>query len=170
MVGWYHRLNGHKFEQMPGDGEGQGGLACCSPWGCKVGRNWATELNWTLDRNLSETRTETLSNTPSRMRTLAHTHKQVYDNSVKWTASHSNPVSLRLPIMHTLHLQPCTWDVEVKHEDKPGPSFSLRFQLMSSVNSLPYVARPKQRVSRLKSRVRVCQGASVLSDFASHGL
>ena len=32
MVGWCHRLNGHEFEQAPGDGEGQGGLACCSPW------------------------------------------------------------------------------------------------------------------------------------------
>ena len=32
MVGWYHRLNGHKFEQAPGDGEGQGSLACYSPW------------------------------------------------------------------------------------------------------------------------------------------
>ena len=35
MVGWYHRLNGHEFEQAPGDGEGQGGLVCCSPWGHK---------------------------------------------------------------------------------------------------------------------------------------
>ena len=35
MVGWHHRLNGHEFEQTPGDGEGQGSLACCSPWGCK---------------------------------------------------------------------------------------------------------------------------------------
>ena len=35
MVGWYHRLNGHEFEQTPGDGEGQGSLECCSPWGCK---------------------------------------------------------------------------------------------------------------------------------------
>ena len=35
-VGWHHRLNGHEFEQALGDGEGQGGLACCSPWGCKV--------------------------------------------------------------------------------------------------------------------------------------
>ena len=35
MVGWHHRLDGHEFEQTPGDGEGQGGLACCSPWGCK---------------------------------------------------------------------------------------------------------------------------------------
>ena len=32
MVEWHHRLNGHEFEQAPGDGEGQGGLACCSPW------------------------------------------------------------------------------------------------------------------------------------------
>ena len=35
MVGWHHRLDGHEFEQVPGDGEGQGSLACCSPWGQK---------------------------------------------------------------------------------------------------------------------------------------
>ena len=35
MVGWHHQLNGHEFEQAPGDGEGQGSLACCSPWGQK---------------------------------------------------------------------------------------------------------------------------------------
>ena len=35
MVGWHHRLNGHEFEQIPGDGDGQGSLACCSPWGRK---------------------------------------------------------------------------------------------------------------------------------------
>ena len=29
MVGWHHPLNGHEFEQTPGDGEGQGSLACC---------------------------------------------------------------------------------------------------------------------------------------------
>ena len=33
MVGWYHQLNGHEFEQAPGDRQGQGSLACCSPWG-----------------------------------------------------------------------------------------------------------------------------------------
>ena len=33
MVGWHHQLNGHEFEQAPGDGEGEGSLACCSPWG-----------------------------------------------------------------------------------------------------------------------------------------
>ena len=35
MVGWYHQLNRHEFEQAPGDGEGQGSLACCYPWGDK---------------------------------------------------------------------------------------------------------------------------------------
>ena len=35
MVGWYHRLNGHEFEQALGDGKGQGSLVCCSPWGHK---------------------------------------------------------------------------------------------------------------------------------------
>ena len=34
MVGCHHRLNGPKFEQVLGVGDGQGGLACCSPWGC----------------------------------------------------------------------------------------------------------------------------------------
>ena len=35
MVGWHRQLNGHEFKQTPGDSEGQGGLACYSPWGCK---------------------------------------------------------------------------------------------------------------------------------------
>ena len=35
IVRWHHQLNGHEFEQAPGDGEGQGSLACCSPQGCK---------------------------------------------------------------------------------------------------------------------------------------
>ena len=36
MVGWHHQLNGHEFEQALGDGNGQGSLACCIPWGHKV--------------------------------------------------------------------------------------------------------------------------------------
>ena len=35
MVGWHHRLDEHKFEQAPVVGDGQGSLACCSPWGHK---------------------------------------------------------------------------------------------------------------------------------------
>ena len=46
MVGWHQWLNGHEFEQAPGVGDGQGGLACCRPWGCK--ESAVTEwLNWT---------------------------------------------------------------------------------------------------------------------------
>ena len=35
MIGWHHQLSGHEIEQTPGDGEGQGGLTCCTPWGCQ---------------------------------------------------------------------------------------------------------------------------------------
>ena len=35
MAGWHHRCNEHELGQTPGDGEGQGGLTCCSPWGRK---------------------------------------------------------------------------------------------------------------------------------------
>ena len=43
MVGGHHRLHGHEFEQTLGDREGQGSLACCSPWGCRVRYDLATE-------------------------------------------------------------------------------------------------------------------------------
>ena len=51
MVGWHHRLDKYEFEQAPGDGEGQGSLVCCSPWGRK---DWTqlsdwTELNWNIN-------------------------------------------------------------------------------------------------------------------------
>ena len=44
MVGWHHRLNGHEFEQTPGDSEGQGSLACCSSRGRK-GLDMSERLN-----------------------------------------------------------------------------------------------------------------------------
>ena len=55
MVGWHHWLNGHKFEQTPGIGDGQGSLACYSPWGRKESdtTEWLdwTELNWEIDES-----------------------------------------------------------------------------------------------------------------------
>ena len=47
MVGWHHWLDGQEFEQASGVGGGQGPLACCSPWGCRVRHDWVTQLNWT---------------------------------------------------------------------------------------------------------------------------
>ena len=52
MVGWHHWLNGHEFEQAPGVGDGQGGLACCSPWGHKES-DMTEGLNWTELKNLA---------------------------------------------------------------------------------------------------------------------
>ena len=43
----HHWLKGHEFEQALAVGNGQGSLACCSPWGLRAGNDWATELNWT---------------------------------------------------------------------------------------------------------------------------
>ena len=47
MVGWHHQLDGHEFEQVLGVGDGQGGLACCSPWGHKE-PDMTEGLNWLI--------------------------------------------------------------------------------------------------------------------------
>ena len=43
MAGWHLRLNGHEFEQILGDSEGQGSLVCCRPWGRKDRHDLVTE-------------------------------------------------------------------------------------------------------------------------------
>ena len=45
MVGWHHRLNGHEFESTLGAGDGQGGLACCSPRGRRE-LDMTEQLKW----------------------------------------------------------------------------------------------------------------------------
>ena len=45
-VGWHHQLDGFEFEQVPGDGEGQGRLACCSVWGSKE-----LDMTWRLNKD-----------------------------------------------------------------------------------------------------------------------
>ena len=47
MVGWHHHLKGHEFEQTLGDGYGQGGLTCCSSWGCRVRHDCVIEQQQT---------------------------------------------------------------------------------------------------------------------------
>ena len=44
IVGWFHQFNGYELGQTLGDGEGQGGLACCSPWACK-----GSDTTWSLN-------------------------------------------------------------------------------------------------------------------------
>ena len=62
MVGWHHRLNGHESEEAPGDGEGQGSLACCRPWGGK--ESDVTSHDW-------KTSEEGIEHTPSFFKTHA---------------------------------------------------------------------------------------------------
>ena len=58
MVGWHHWLHGHEFELVSGVGDGQEGLVCCSPWGCKES-DTTEQLNWT------ELVTQTVKNLPA---------------------------------------------------------------------------------------------------------
>ena len=51
MVGWHHRLDGHGFGWTPGVGDGQGGVACCSSWGCRES-DTTERLNWTEQINI----------------------------------------------------------------------------------------------------------------------
>ena len=46
VVEWHHWFNGHELGQTLGDGEGQGGLMCCSPWGCQE-----SDMTWRLNNN-----------------------------------------------------------------------------------------------------------------------
>ena len=46
MVGWHHQLDGHEFEQVPGVGDGQGSLACRSPWDTSES-DMTERLHWT---------------------------------------------------------------------------------------------------------------------------
>ena len=66
MVGWHHQFNGHELGQTPGDGEGQGSLACHSPWGRKE-----SDATWQLNNNSNQKIRETYKekNTPLCMST-----------------------------------------------------------------------------------------------------
>ena len=50
MVVWHRRRDGRELEQTPGDGEGQGSLACCSPWGCKE----SDRTEWLNSNNINK--------------------------------------------------------------------------------------------------------------------
>ena len=67
MIGWHHRLNGQGFEQAPGDGEGQGSLAYCSPWDCK-------ELDMTEQQNSNSNKSLSSTRHISKARNGSHAH------------------------------------------------------------------------------------------------
>jgi len=84
MVGWHHQLDGQEFEQAPGVGDGQGGLACRSPWG----------------RKESDT-TEQLNTEREKMK--HNIEKQMVAHLSMCTHTHTH-----MPHIHTLHIPPHT--------------------------------------------------------------
>ena len=87
MVEWYRQLNGHEFEQTPGDGKRQGSLECCNPRGCK-------NLTWLSDW----TTRSTTSISIERREMIAYLKDKIFRISIL------DPIlcSLRLPYHHTL--------------------------------------------------------------------
>ena len=88
MVGWHHWLNGHEFDQAPGDGEGQRGLACCSPWGCKE----LDIIEW-MNNNKSQPSENMLvwANKPPLIPT---SYKSTYSSSRTTAQEHGIPMGL----------------------------------------------------------------------------
>ena len=72
MVGWHHRLDGHEFEQAPRVGDGQGGLACCSPWGRKAASGQQPKAGHTQQHRDSSPKLVTPSSIGTAARNRSH--------------------------------------------------------------------------------------------------
>ena len=83
MAGWHHQLNGHEFGLTPGVGNGQGGLACCSPWDCKESDR-TEQLNWT------ELKIATRAATRRKPRSLTNTSCHL------WSSNNFNFIWLKI--------------------------------------------------------------------------
>ena len=101
MVGWYHRLNGHEFEQTPGIGDGQGGLACCSPWGRKE-----SDTTERLNNNSANFRASSVVQLVKNLPAMQETQVQSLgreDPLKKEMVNHSSILAWRIPWTE----QPC---------------------------------------------------------------
>ena len=92
MVGWHHQLDEHEFEQAQGVGDGQGSLACCSPWGHKESDmterlNWTECIPWCI---------QMLKNLPAMWETQVQSLSQE-DHMELGVVSHSNILPWRIP-------------------------------------------------------------------------
>ena len=99
LIGWHHQLNGHEFEQALGDGEGQGSLTCCSPWGHK-------ELDTTEQLNKNKVLTMFQALTALCI-VLVHYHSNPKDSVIDtivpfYRREHRGPHRIREPHRGTL--------------------------------------------------------------------
>ena len=149
MVGWHHWVNGHGFEQALGDAEGQGSLACCSPWGHK-------ELDMTEQLNNNNRCLMKLSSPelPGR----------VYDSSLSKTflsLSHPAAVPLRIEELSKKRgdwnqAGPCGGFLCTKTSPCP-PFLVCRGEKGFSLLGLPWV--PKRRLKQKMIRTIESQGS-----------
>ena len=93
MVGWHHRLGGHESEQALGVGDGQGSLACYSPWGCKES-DIAGQLNWTDGPNIPGSCAVLFFTTLDFTFTTRHIH-----NGASFPLGPASPVFLKLSLL-----------------------------------------------------------------------
>ena len=113
MVGWHHRLNGHEFEQASGDGEGQGSLVRCSPWGHKESdtteqlnnNKWKTYSShynhwWKAENSFSKIRSKS---TAQSLVTFIQHFIGICSLVTKLYLTLCNPVDCRAPGFPILH-------------------------------------------------------------------
>ena len=102
MVGWHHRLDGHEFEQAPGVGDGQGSLACCSPWGHK--ESDMTKWTWA---GLDQTFPTILTTRPSlQKKSHVDTHKEE-QHCWEWAGTPGLTLSFSLFLLHSSQALRC---------------------------------------------------------------
>ena len=75
MVGWHHQLKGHEFKQALGDGEGQGSLVCCSPWGHKESDTTERRNNNLISVSMSRAITRMSKKWHVQMASISHWRK-----------------------------------------------------------------------------------------------
>ena len=114
MVGWRHWLNGHDFEQVPENSEGQGSLACCSPWGLKELDMTSLSLSWRPTRS-SRTNTQksylfnyTGIQSKSRKSRYTSSNRRIWPWNTEWSRAKANRVLPKERTDHSKHPLPTT--------------------------------------------------------------
>ena len=135
MVGWHHWLNGHEFEQTLGDGEGQGSMACCSPWGRKESNTteWLNNINRHL---INEIRGHISCSRmwPGYRVTSAQTHLQEISKVGTWSPWGSfEPINIDFIKPQSLYPQYCTQSHEATEKSQWDPG-TVPFILLPLLN------------------------------------
>ena len=128
MFAWHHRLSGHEFEQSPGDGEGQGCLACCSPWGHKES-DMTEGMNNKISFNILYF--DILNFKIKCKFKIFHICMLASDSATPWAVAHQAPLSMEFYRQHYWSGYPFP-----SPGDLPNPGIKLMSHPVLGVNSL----------------------------------